>query len=114
MNEEKTVEVTEGYLNSLQLSRMRADICKMAMEIKDQKSIEFAYFFMNHKYIKELIDEPCTIKEMAEDIPNHLLFTILSLFKAEQEDWIIKKQVIKYFEEEIESRERLGILSEYH
>lgn len=54
MNEEKTVEVTEGYLNTLQLSRMRADICKMITGMEVSKNIEFCYYFIKCLHDKEL------------------------------------------------------------
>lgn len=54
MNEEKTVEVTEGYLNSLQLSRMRADICKMITGMEVSKNIEYCYYFTKGLYDKEM------------------------------------------------------------
>lgn len=54
MNEEKAVEVTEGYLNSLQLSRMRADICKMITGMEVSKNIESCYYFIKYLHGKEL------------------------------------------------------------
>ena len=53
MNEEKTVEVTEGYLNTLQLSRMRADICKMITSMESSKNIKHCYYFIKCLHDKE-------------------------------------------------------------
>ena len=112
MNKEKTVEVNEEYLESLQISRMRADICKMATDMKSVKDIRDCYYIMNHRYSKEIIERSCTVDEIAEEISNNLLYTILSLFRAEAEETRVKEQVVKYFEEEIELRKSCGLLQE--
>ena len=107
MSEEKTIEVSEEYLESLKLSCMRADICKMVMDIKDPKSIKVCYYFMRYRYDKELIDQPRTIEEMTEDLSDGLLHTLFLLFKSEPEDYTVKRQVLKFFEEEMKIRETL-------
>lgn len=109
MSEEKVVEVPEEYLNSLKLSQMRADICKMAMNIKDAKSIENCHFFIRHIYVEELIESPCTVDEIAEEASNNLLYAILTLFKAETKETRVKSQAVKCFESEIEFRKENGL-----